>query len=594
MPLDQVQQTPRRPSAQFRRGSDTKADIARRHGTDERTLISQLTGDLDWICLKALEEDLERRYASVSEFAEDIRRHLAHRPVLAGRPGALYRARKFVRRNRVGVLAGVAVTGALLTGAVGIVMARLETADKGEQLLKLRDRQLVAELVRKADEDLWPPFPGAGCIADMEVWMETAGVLLARLEEHQRDLARIESRALPSDETSEARSEWRFASYEDNLLHGELSGLVADLVMLRTELLASEFTAGPLSFGEHGWSIPQRLAFARDLEPTGALGASWASTWAEKLPSIRADYPGLDLHPQRGLLPLGPDPVTGLWEFAELLSGTPAVRGPDGWLRVTGETGLVLVLLPGGTTWLGSQADPAGPNYDPAYSSDAKWAPSVGAVREVSIPAFFTSKYEMTQGQWARFTGQRPSQDADELLPGDRPVNAVTWNECATVLERMGLALPTGNQWEYAARAGTETPWWTGEFDASLESKENILDEKAAVENPFWASISDPLPWSDPDVGPAAVGSYAANGFGLFDVLGNLSEWTAPVRDVPELALPIDDMRRARGGHYKGGSHWARSGCLQMANGPNAPKEMVGLRPARLLDSPRATGPAPL
>ena len=50
--------------------------------------------------MKALEKARERRYASVSDLAADIQRHMEHRPVLASPPGRLYRARKFLRRHR--------------------------------------------------------------------------------------------------------------------------------------------------------------------------------------------------------------------------------------------------------------------------------------------------------------------------------------------------------------------------------------------------------------------------------------------------------------------------------------------------------------
>ncbi|QDU66203.1 Serine/threonine-protein kinase PknB [Planctomycetes bacterium Pla86] len=77
------------PSTRLRRQIGTATAIAPLHGTDERALVRQLSGDLDWICLKALEKEPGRRYASASELAQDLRRYLDFEPVLAGRPGAL-------------------------------------------------------------------------------------------------------------------------------------------------------------------------------------------------------------------------------------------------------------------------------------------------------------------------------------------------------------------------------------------------------------------------------------------------------------------------------------------------------------------------
>jgi tetratricopeptide (TPR) repeat protein len=81
-------------------------------------LQHKLHGDLDWITLKALEKDPARRYSTVEAFAEDLRRHLNHRPVSAAPPGLLYQSQKFVRRHRRRVMA--TATGLVICLAVGI------------------------------------------------------------------------------------------------------------------------------------------------------------------------------------------------------------------------------------------------------------------------------------------------------------------------------------------------------------------------------------------------------------------------------------------------------------------------------------------
>ena len=80
------------------------SSIASHRCTDPRGLRRQLAGDLDWIMAKSLERDRDRRYATPIGLAEDLARYLQHEPVLAGPPGRVYRASKFVRRNRIGVL----------------------------------------------------------------------------------------------------------------------------------------------------------------------------------------------------------------------------------------------------------------------------------------------------------------------------------------------------------------------------------------------------------------------------------------------------------------------------------------------------------
>ncbi len=81
------------------------AELADRRSTDERRLRRELKSELQWITMRTLEKDPERRYASAAELAADIRRYLANEPVLAGAPSTMYRLRKFARRHRAGVAA---------------------------------------------------------------------------------------------------------------------------------------------------------------------------------------------------------------------------------------------------------------------------------------------------------------------------------------------------------------------------------------------------------------------------------------------------------------------------------------------------------
>ena len=86
---------------------------------DPTDLKTTIRGDLDWITLKAMEHDPNRRYASVNEFAADIRRHLEHEPVVARPPSAAYVAGRFIRRHRVALTAGLLVAMALVAGIIG-------------------------------------------------------------------------------------------------------------------------------------------------------------------------------------------------------------------------------------------------------------------------------------------------------------------------------------------------------------------------------------------------------------------------------------------------------------------------------------------
>src|SRR5262249_28354935 len=137
-------------------------------------------------------------------------------------------------------------------------------------------------------------------------------------------------------------------------------------------------------------------------------------------------YGNLALAPQIGLVPLGPDADSGLWEFWQVESGAQPVRDrATGKLGITAETGLVLVLLPGGTFRMGAQrVDRERENFAPGAQADE-------AVHEVTLAPFFLSKYEMTQGQWQRLANANPSffgpgRGTGADLP-IRPVEQVSW-----------------------------------------------------------------------------------------------------------------------------------------------------------------------
>jgi len=109
-----------RPSTMLRMLGESSAVTAKNRGVDPPTLARQLRGDPDAITLKALEKDRKRRYASASDLAEDIGRYLRNEPVAAQPPSASYRARKYLRRHRL----GVAMAGAGLLLLVGFAVAQ--------------------------------------------------------------------------------------------------------------------------------------------------------------------------------------------------------------------------------------------------------------------------------------------------------------------------------------------------------------------------------------------------------------------------------------------------------------------------------------
>ncbi len=106
---------PPRPSTRVSSLGEASSDSARMRRVEAGTLERELRGDLDWITMKALEKDRTRRYGSPDELAADLQRFLENRPVEARPPSAVYRARKFVRRHRVGVAFATLLALSLVT-----------------------------------------------------------------------------------------------------------------------------------------------------------------------------------------------------------------------------------------------------------------------------------------------------------------------------------------------------------------------------------------------------------------------------------------------------------------------------------------------
>ncbi|MBX7223604.1 MAG: formylglycine-generating enzyme family protein [Blastocatellia bacterium] len=174
---------------------------------------------------------------------------------------------------------------------------------------------------------------------------------------------------------------------------------------------------------------------------------------------------------------------------------------------------LELVEIPGGKFLMGSP------------ETEAERRSSEGPQHEVAVPTFFMGKFEITQAQW-REVAKLP-KFRDELSPdpsqfkGDNlPVELVFWDKamefCARLSKKTGRTyrLPTEAEWEYAARAGTTTPFTFGP---------TVTTQIANINGnfPYRAEPKGRIPESTLPVGSLGV----ANRFGLFDMHGNAWEW---------------------------------------------------------------------
>ena len=135
-----------------------------------RTLSGVLRRDLDWVVMKCLEKDRERRYGTANAVAMEIQRFLNDEPVTAGPPSVGYRASKFIRRHRTGVVAATCIVVALIV-ATGVSLAfgvaATRERDRAERLLVERDDALDAERRRVEELDAVAGFQEAQ-LADVD------------------------------------------------------------------------------------------------------------------------------------------------------------------------------------------------------------------------------------------------------------------------------------------------------------------------------------------------------------------------------------------------------------------------------------------
>ncbi len=526
---------------------------SRRAETSAPQRASRIRGDLDWICLKALHREPDSRYASVAEFATDLRLHLEGRPITARPPSFGYLLATTWRRHKARlVLAGA---GVALLAAASIVstLSWLEARrqedlanqratqldDAYSELQRTTDPLLARERAEFAERTLWPALPAR--LPAFDAWLEDVGPLADRLA------------TTAPDEPARADLDHQIEA------------------------------------------VAARRDTARAI---GAQADAAADAWQAAQQAVASDprFAGFVLETVPGLVPLGPDPGSGLQEFAHLLSGQPPERDAEGRLRTEEDSSIVLVLVPGGTTRIGAQAeDPDAPHHDPD-SGDLE-----RPVHEVRLDPFLIAKCEVTQAQWLRLDGARnPSRWHDRIKMGGieqsllHPVEQVSWRDATRILERHDLALPTEVAWEHAARAGTDAPWLDARTIGELAGRDNLADRSYGQRSPAGTSYETEL--DDGYTVHSPVGSFAPNRFGLHDLLGNVYEWTSGRMfeyDVP--ASPgrgersAEKIRSSEHDHrvFRGGAYSATALIGRVSRRSSAPEDArsatIGVRPVRWL-----------
>jgi eukaryotic-like serine/threonine-protein kinase len=158
--------------------------------SDPRRLSQLFRGELDWIVMKALEKDRNRRYETANALAADVQRYLNDEPVLACPPSAAYRFRKFARRNRGPVLAASLVLFALVVGVMGTTIGLLRAEQQRWNAEKNEQKALAAAAAETSakDEQRREAYFQRITVAHRELSLDNLAAALRALHDCPKDL----------------------------------------------------------------------------------------------------------------------------------------------------------------------------------------------------------------------------------------------------------------------------------------------------------------------------------------------------------------------------------------------------------------------
>ena len=610
-----------------------------------------LPPELVAICERAMAREPNDRYADVGELVNDLRAYLEHRVVRAYRTGPVVELQKWVRRNRPMAGALAALVAAVV--AMGFLVAWYQRAERRKADRRL-EQYALASLLEEAPH-LWPAT--AAELESAEQWVREAlsttgdeaqwrseleafeakhsaadrvsidppdvstpeGFVLSNLRDRAAFFVeRIEELGASEVTSPQDRDAIEIYELELRLLGDEVDRLEREAARRRgwrykkdalekrySELQFTLAAIEDIARPESGWTdrIRARIDSAREHLPP-----RWDSTWAEAIESIASNCPvygGLVIQPQEGLVPLGRNPATGLHEFWHTASGERPVSGEPGHWDVGPDTGIVLVLIPGGDFHLGLQVDdPGAPNYCDrgVHTVLQDVAEGLFFTIAVHVEPFFISRYELTQGQWHRVSGEfssstyyAGSQPARHpVLSRTHPAEGMSWLAAYEAMADWNLTLPTEAQWARAARGGGSGVFGWVDEAAALRGFVNFKDTTAAE-----------LGWTPEETRAAdgwtvhaPVDSFAPNPYGLHHVLGNVQEWcldwfTTPncypdTKTHPETGQLLPDTSTKKS--IRGGALNARPSELRIAfrfgKDLDAQSYVTGVRPARPLRTP--------
>ncbi len=247
----------------------------------------------------------------------------------------------------------------------------------------------------------------------------------------------------------------------------------------------------------------------------------------------------------------------------------------DPW--VDPATGMEFVWIEGGCFMMGQSEDEkkelirerGRDNYREYYTIEA-------ALHEVCVKGFYMGKYEVTQDEWLKLMNYNPSRFKGN---GRLPVEMISWRQTMEFVEKMSSVyrLPTEEEWEYAARAGTTTPF---SFGSTMTTDQANFDGNY----PFGKGKKKGKYRNQ----TVEVGTFSANDWGLYNMHGNVLEWTGdlcdPADDSPPSQTSGEEMfvgkcRVVRGGGWYADAARCRSASRRL-NDPRGSGSTLGFRMA--------------
>jgi len=236
----------------------------------------------------------------------------------------------------------------------------------------------------------------------------------------------------------------------------------------------------------------------------------------------------------------------------------------------TNSIGMKFKDIPAGSFTMGTQGSDTSdcPKDDPSTKNNENKEcvdvyKSESPTHRVNVQTFYMGETEVTQGQWYEIMGSNPSKFQNKNL--NMPVEKVSWNDAKNFVEALNkrekttkYRLPTEEEWEYAARAGTTTKWSCGEYESCLD-------------NIAWYTKNS-------EDRTHEVATKQPNSWGLYDMSGNVWEWTESCWTSDYNSEQECQYRSYRGGGWFDVANYTRSAVRGNIYAPDDRVNDIGLR----------------